>query len=144
MARWRQPPCDETDGIHAAPGRAGAQTEIAFDPFMGCCTECEAAQVGCAGSGAGVDGATRPAGSAKGRMRWAQLLKRVFDIDIEQCPHPHPSGTGCAAATACAGGAAGSVSGGVRCESGLDFERAGGGARTALGQSLRWRGIRVR
>ena len=28
-----------------------------------------------------------PAGSAKGRMRWAQLLKRVFDIDIEQCPH---------------------------------------------------------
>ena len=27
------------------------------------------------------------AGSAKGRMRWAQLLKRVFDIDIERCPH---------------------------------------------------------
>ncbi len=26
------------------------------------------------------------AGSAKGRMRWAQLLKRVFDIDIEHCP----------------------------------------------------------
>ena len=33
------------------------------------------------------DGATKPASSAKGRMRWAQLLKRVFDIDIEQCPH---------------------------------------------------------
>jgi len=28
-----------------------------------------------------------PVGSAKGRMRWAQLLKRVFDIDIERCPH---------------------------------------------------------
>ena len=28
-----------------------------------------------------------PTGSAKGRMRWAQLLKRVFDIDIERCPH---------------------------------------------------------
>ncbi len=28
-----------------------------------------------------------PAASAKGRMRWAQLLKRVFDIDIEHCPH---------------------------------------------------------
>ena len=28
-----------------------------------------------------------PAGNAKGRMRWAQLLKRVFDVDIEQCPH---------------------------------------------------------
>ena len=28
-----------------------------------------------------------PAGNGKGRMRWAQLLKRVFDIDIEQCPH---------------------------------------------------------
>ena len=26
-------------------------------------------------------------GKGKGRMRWAQLLKRVFDIDIEQCPH---------------------------------------------------------
>ena len=22
----------------------------------------------------------------KGRMRWAQLLKRVFDIDVESCP----------------------------------------------------------
>ena len=33
------------------------------------------------------DGAYLLAGSAKGRMRWAQLLKRVFDIDIEQCPH---------------------------------------------------------
>ena len=33
------------------------------------------------------DCAAKPAGSAKGRMRWAQLLKRVFDIDIEQCPH---------------------------------------------------------
>ena len=28
-----------------------------------------------------------PVGSAKGRMRWAQLLKRVFDIDIERYPH---------------------------------------------------------
>jgi uncharacterized protein with PIN domain len=27
------------------------------------------------------------AGRTKGRMRWAQLLKRVFDIDIEHCPH---------------------------------------------------------
>ena len=33
------------------------------------------------------DGAHLPAGSAKGRMRWAQLLKRVFNIDIAQCPH---------------------------------------------------------
>ena len=33
------------------------------------------------------DCAHMPAGSAKGRLRWAQLLKRVFDIDIEQCPH---------------------------------------------------------
>ena len=28
-----------------------------------------------------------PAGSTKGRMRWAQMVKRVFDIDIEHCPH---------------------------------------------------------
>ena len=27
------------------------------------------------------------AGAAKERMRWVQLLKRVFYIDIEQCPH---------------------------------------------------------
>ena len=33
------------------------------------------------------DGAYLSAGSTKGRMRWAQLLKRVFDIDIERCPH---------------------------------------------------------
>ena len=33
------------------------------------------------------DGAYTLAGSAKGRMRWAQLLKRVFDINIEKCPH---------------------------------------------------------
>ena len=33
------------------------------------------------------DGAHTLAGSAKGRMRWGQLLKRVFDIDIEHCPH---------------------------------------------------------
>ena len=33
------------------------------------------------------DGDHTPAGSVKGRMRWALLLKRVFDIDIEQCPH---------------------------------------------------------
>jgi len=33
------------------------------------------------------DCAHLPVGSAKGRMCWAQLLKRVFDIDIERCPH---------------------------------------------------------
>ena len=33
------------------------------------------------------DCAHTPPGSVRGRMRWAQLLKRVFDIDIAQCPH---------------------------------------------------------
>ena len=33
------------------------------------------------------DCAHTPTSSAKRRMRWAQLLKRVFDIDIERCPH---------------------------------------------------------
>ena len=32
------------------------------------------------------DCAQTPAGSAKWRMRWAQLLKRVFDLDIAHCP----------------------------------------------------------
>ena len=60
-------------------------------------------------------------------MRWAQLLKRGFDIDIERT-----------------GGAGGSVSGGVRSESGLDFDRAGGGVRPERGQSLRLNGIQAR
>ena len=33
------------------------------------------------------DCARTRAGSAKGRLGWAQLLKRVFDIDIQQCRH---------------------------------------------------------
>ena len=74
--------------------------------------------------------------------------KRVFDIDIEHCPHYGGQLKLIAAieepaAIASAGGAAGTVSGGVRSESGLDFERAGGGVRTALGQSLRRRGIQA-
>ena len=28
----------------------------------------------------------KPTDKNKGRMRWAQLLKRVFDIDVETCP----------------------------------------------------------
>ena len=104
-----------------------------------------------------------PVGSAKRRMRWAQLLKRVFDIDIERCPHcggqlkPIAAIENAAAIArilthlglaaqppprACETG--GSVSGGVRCKTGLDFDRAGGGVRTALGQTLRWSGIQAR
>ena len=33
------------------------------------------------------DCAHMPASSTKGRMRWVQLLKRVFDIDIKHYPH---------------------------------------------------------
>ena len=58
-------------------------------------------------------------------MRWAQLLKRVFDIDIEQCSHPYPSGAGRTAAPACAGRAGGSVCSGLRRQSGLVLDRAG-------------------
>jgi len=44
VARWHQPPCDGADGIHATPGRAGAQTEIASDPLSwGAGTERETA-----------------------------------------------------------------------------------------------------
>ena len=65
-------------------------------------------------------------------------------LQIIHRPHPHASGAGRAAATARAGETGGSVSGGVRCKTGLDFDRAGGGVRTALGQTLRWRGIQAR
>ena len=33
------------------------------------------------------DCANTPTSSAQGRMRWAQLLTRVFDVDIKHCPH---------------------------------------------------------
>jgi hypothetical protein len=34
-----------------------------------------------------VDCLHTPAGSAKARMRWAQLLKRIFNINIKHCHH---------------------------------------------------------
>ena len=37
------------------------------------------------GSRPDLEGASHPTSSA--RMSWARLLKRVFDIDIEHCPH---------------------------------------------------------
>ena len=36
------------------------------------------------------------------------------------------------------------ATGAVTCKTGLDFDRAGGGVRTALGQTPRWRGIQAR
>ena len=52
VARWHQPPRDDTDGIHATPGRAGTTTAIAPDPLSwGIGTECEATK----GGGAGID-----------------------------------------------------------------------------------------
>ena len=59
-------------------------------------------------------------------------------------PPPHASGAGRADATARAGETGGSVSGGVTCKTGLDVDWAGGGVRTALGQTLRWSGIQAR
>ncbi len=34
-----------------------------------------------------ADHAEAPPTAAPARLSWARLLKRVFDIDIEQCPH---------------------------------------------------------
>ena len=93
---------------------------------------------------AGADGCTRARrrittclpGAQRGG-RWAQLLRRVFDIDIEHCLHPHPFR---AAATARTGGAGGSVSGGVRGKTGLVIGWAWRGVRTERGQLPRWRG----
>ena len=33
-----------------------------------------------------IQGCASPSGNAEGRMRWAQLSKHVFDINIERCP----------------------------------------------------------
>ena len=54
VARRHQPPRDDTDGIHATPGRAGTTTAIAFDPLswrLG--TKRKAAKGGGAGTAAG-------------------------------------------------------------------------------------------
>ncbi len=75
---------------------------------------------------------------------WATESDRGHRRTSRHRPHPDPSGAGSAAAAVRTGGAAGSVSGGVRSESGLDFDKAGEGVRSALGQSLRWRGNQVR
>ena len=34
-----------------------------------------------------ADHGDAPPPSASARLSWARLLKRVFDIDLEQCPH---------------------------------------------------------
>ena len=34
-----------------------------------------------------VDHAEAPPPAAPARLSWARLLKRVFDIDLEHCPH---------------------------------------------------------
>ena len=66
MAPWHRPPCDDTDGIHATPGRAGAQTEIAPDPLSwGAGAECETAQ----GGGAGATDGERTRTHARRRWR---------------------------------------------------------------------------
>ena len=98
VARWHPPPRDGADGIHAALGRAGAATATASDPISwGTGAERDTAQGGGAGTGTADGERTRtharrrlrpPAGrECEGGMHWAQLLKRVFDIDIECCPH---------------------------------------------------------
>ncbi len=71
------------------------------------------------------------------------------NIDIEHCPRCGGQLKLIAAieepaATARTGLAVGSVSGGVRGKTGLDFERDGKGVRPDRGQSLRWRGIQSR
>ena len=90
------------------------------------------------------DGAPKLASNAQGRLRWAQLLKRVFDIDIERCPRLGGQLKLIAAieepaAIARTGKTGGSVSGRVRGKTGLDFDRDGRGVRTERRQSLRWR-----
>ena len=54
VARRHQSPCDDTDGIHATPSCAGAQTAITPDPLSwGAGTECETAKGGGAGTADG-------------------------------------------------------------------------------------------
>ncbi len=51
LARWHRPPCDVTDGTHAAPGGTGTATAVAHDPLSwGAGAECEATQGGSAGA----------------------------------------------------------------------------------------------
>jgi len=89
-------------------------------------------------------------------------LKRVFDVDIEHCPRcgeqlklfkgieekdviqrilPH---LGLGAQPRAPAKQVGPFLACLRSESGLFVERVGGSVRTALGQSLRWRGAEAR
>ena len=95
-------------------------------------------------------------------MRWAQLLKRVFDLDIEHCPHcggqlkliaaiEEPAviqrilthlGTHRAAATTRTGRAGGSVAGGLTRKYRMALDRAEEGVRPALVRMRGWVEIR--
>ena len=138
VARRHQPPCDDTDGINAAPGRAGAATATASDPLSwGAGAECETAKGGGAGTadgertrtharrrwrpnagrerkgahalGAIVEARVRYRHRALPALWWATEAYRGYRRTSRHRPRPHPSGTGRAAATACVGGAGGSV-----------------------------------
>ena len=138
-----------TDRPEARSGRAGAATATASDPLSwGAGTERDTAQGGGAGTADGERRRLRPPASRE--CEGAHALGAIVEAHCGHrgCgrprPHPHASGACRAATTACAGETGGSVSGGVRCKSELDFDRAGGGVRTALGQTPRWRGIQAR
>ena len=137
VARWQQPPCDGTDGIHATPGRTGTATAIAPDPLSwGAGTECKAAKGGGAGAAAGGShpgarrrwrapvsrerkGAHALGSIAQARVRhrhrallalwWATEARCGHRRTCRHRPYPHPSGARRPAATACTDRAGGFV-----------------------------------
>ena len=90
LARRHAAHQDVAAGIHTAPGRASAASAPASDPFSrsdGAAYRDPLRTAIVAGSPQNTsEPADEPAHGAPARMRWAQLLKRVFDIDLKHCP----------------------------------------------------------
>ena len=106
LARRHHPSRDDADRLHGAPGSTGAAPASAPDPFpRHPRAECENARAGrpasvcirahqaqspntgkCRGDRGGGRGRHPGCGCARPGQRWADLLRRVYDIDMRTCP----------------------------------------------------------
>jgi hypothetical protein len=98
MARCRHASRDVAVGVYAKARGIGAKATPSLDPISrGTGTECE---VALEGSTAGAnftksltatptptDSLEPPEQGRLMRLGWAKLLKRVFNLDLTQCPH---------------------------------------------------------
>ena len=93
LSRGHDPHRHVTPGVFAATRRPGSPSTAPSHPLpWRARTPREAPSRGHSGRAGqrpypSADHAEAPPAAALARLSWARLLKRVFDIDIEQCPH---------------------------------------------------------